>query len=137
MAGALGDAAQRLAQVGGTADERHGERPLVDVVGLVGRGEDLALVDVVHAEGLQDLGFGEVADSGLGHDRDGHSLLDAFDHLRVGHAGHAAVASDVGRDALEGHHGRGASVLGDSGLCGVNDVHDHAALEHLGQAPLH
>ena len=34
---ALGDPAQRLAEVGGAADERHLERPLVDVVGLVGR----------------------------------------------------------------------------------------------------
>ena len=27
-------------------------------------------------------------------------------------------------------------VLGDPGLLGVDDVHDHAAPEHLGQAPL-
>ena len=94
---ALADAPQRLAQVGGAAHEGHGERPLVDVVGLVGRGEDLGLVDVVDAERLEDLGLDEVADAGLGHDRDGDDGLDALDHLRVGHAGHAAVAADVGR----------------------------------------
>ena len=69
---ALGDAAQGLAQVGGTADEGGGEGPLVGVVDLVGRGEHLGLVDVVDAERLQDLGLDEVADAGLGHDRDGH-----------------------------------------------------------------
>ena len=67
---ALGDPAQRLAQVGRTADERDRERPLVDVVGVVGRGEHLGLVDVVHAEALQHLRLGEVADARLGHHRD-------------------------------------------------------------------
>ena len=62
--------------------------------------------------------------------------LDALDHLRVAHAGDAAVAADVGRHPLERHHRDGAGVLGDLGLLGVDDVHDDAALEHLGQAPL-
>ena len=113
-----------------------GERPLVDVVRLVGRGEHLGLVDVVDAERLEDLRLGEVADAALGHDRDGDRGLDLLDHRRVGHAGDAAVAADVGRDPLERHHGDGAGVLGDAGLLGVDDVHDHAAAQHLGQAPL-
>ena len=66
--GALGEPAQRLAEVGRAADERHGERPLVDVVGLVGRRQHLGLVDVVDADGLQHLGLDEVPDPGLGHD---------------------------------------------------------------------
>ena len=115
----------------------HGERPLVDVVGLVGRGEHLGLVDVVDAERLEHLRLDEVADAGLGHHRDGDDRLDALDHLGVGHAGDATVAPDVGRHPLEGHHGHGAGVLGDLGLLRVDDVHDHAALEHLGQPPLH
>ena len=73
------------------------KRPLVDVVGLVGRGEHLGLVDVVDAERLEDLRLDEVPDAGLGHDRDGDGGLDALDHLGVAHAGHAAVAADVGR----------------------------------------
>ena len=132
----LRDPAQRLAEVGGAAHEGHLEVPLVDVVGLVGRGEDLALVDEVDPEGGQDLGLGEVADAGLGHDRDGHGGLDALDQRRVAHAGHAAVASDVGRDPLEGHDGHRTGVLGHLGLLGVDHVHDHAATQHLGQAAL-
>ena len=134
---ALADAPQRLAEVGGAAHERHGERPLVDVVGLVGRREHLALVDVVDAERLEDLRLDEVADAGLGHHRDGDRGLDALDHLRVAHAGDAAVAADVGGHALERHDGAGAGVLGDLGLLGGDDVHDDAALQHLGQAALH
>lgn len=53
--GALGDTAQGLAQVACTADERHLERVLVDVVLLVGGREHLGLVDVVDADRLQDL----------------------------------------------------------------------------------
>ena len=58
----------------------------------------------------------------------------AGDHLGIGHARHAAVRADVGRHALQRHHGAGAGVLGDLRLLGVDHVHDHAALEHLGEA---
>ena len=103
---------------------------------LVGRGQDLGLVDVVDAERLEDLGLDEVADAGLGHDRDGHRVHDPLDHRRVAHAGDAAGRADVGGHALEGHHGDGAGILGDLGLVGRDDVHDDAALEHLGEALL-
>ena len=116
---ALGDPAQRLAEVGGAADERDLEGELVDVVGLVGGRQDLGLVDVVDLERLEDLRLGEVADPGLGHDRDRHRLLDLLDHRGVAHAGDAAVAADVGGNALERHHRDGAGVLGDARLLGV------------------
>ena len=51
----LGDPAQRLAQVGGSAHERHGELPLVHVVRFVGWGEHFGLIDVIHADGFEDL----------------------------------------------------------------------------------
>jgi hypothetical protein len=46
--GALADAAQRFAEVRRPAHERDLVGPLVDVVRLVGRGQDLRLVDVIH-----------------------------------------------------------------------------------------
>jgi hypothetical protein len=134
---ALGEAPQRLPQVGGAAHERHGELPLVDVMGLVGRGEHLGLVDVVDPDGLQDLRLGEVPDPALGHDRDGHRGDDAVDHVGVTHPGHAALGADVGGHALKRHHRDRAGVLGDLGLVGRDHVHDHAALEHLRHAALH
>ena len=134
--GALADATQRLAEVGRAADERHLEVPLVDVVDLVGRRQDLGLVDVVDLERFEDLRLGEVADAGLGHDRDRHGLLDAADHLRGAHAGDAAVAADVAGRA-QAPSRRGASGLGDLRLLGVDHVHDHAAAEHLCHAGLH
>ena len=102
----------------------------------VGGGQHLGLVDVVDLECLQDLRLGEVADPALRHHRDRDGLLDLADHARVGHPRHPAVTADVGRNALERHHGAGAGVLGDHGLLGVDDVHDDAALEHLGEAAL-
>ena len=131
--GALGDAAQRLAQIAGAADERHVELGLVDVIRVVGRGQHLGLVDVVDVDGLQHLGLHEVADAALGHNGDGHGLLDALDHLRVAHAGHAAGGADVGGDALERHDGASARLLGDVRLLRRGDVHDDAALQHLGK----
>ncbi len=59
------------------------------------------------------------------------------DHVGVAHAGDAAVAADVGRHPLERHHRAGAGVLGDLGVLGRDHIHDHPALEHLGQPPLH
>jgi hypothetical protein len=98
--------------------------------------EDLGLVHVVDLERLEHLGLDEVADARLGHDRDGHRLLDAVDHLGIGHARHAPVSADVGGHALERHHRRCAGVLGHLGLIGGDDVHDHSALQHLGQPGL-
>ncbi len=134
--GALVDAPEGLAEVPGAADEGHLEGVLVDVVGLVGRREDLGLVDVVDAEGLEDLGLHEVADARLGHDRDGHRVHDGADEGRVAHARHAAGGPDVRRHALEGHDRDGAGILRDARLVGRDDVHDDAALEHLGQTLL-
>ena len=112
------------------------ELVLVDVVELVGGGEDLGLVDEVDGEVLEDLGFDEVADADLGHNRDGDGGLDLLDHFGVGHAGDAAFSADHGGDALEGHDGDGAGLLGDDGLVDVHDVHDDAAFEHLGETGL-
>ena len=109
---------------------------LGDVVRLVGRGEHLGLVDVVDAEGLQHLRLDEVADAGLGHDRDGDRGDDALDHVGVAHAGDAALRADVGGHPLQRHDGDRAGVLGDLGLLGGDDVHDDAALELLGHAAL-
>ena len=97
----------------------HREVVLVDVMLLVGGGEDLGLVDVVDAERLQDLRLDEVADAALGHDRDGDRGHDLLDHRRVGHARDAAGGADVGGHALERHDRHGAGVLGDLGLLGV------------------
>jgi len=52
------------------------------------------------------------------------------------HPRDASVAADVCGHALQRHHGARAGVLGDPRLCGVGDVHDDAALEHLRQPAL-
>ncbi len=127
----LADPPQRLAQIGGSADEGDVERPLVDVVGLVGRRQHFRLVYVVDLQRLQNLRLGKVPDPRLGHHRDRHRLLDPADHLGIGHPGHAAVTPDVSRDALQRHHRGRARVFGELGLLGRHHVHDHAALEHL------
>jgi len=48
--GALGDAAQRLAQVAAAAHERHLEVVLIDVMRYVGRSQHFAFVDKINAE---------------------------------------------------------------------------------------
>ncbi len=131
---AFADAAEGLAQVAAAAHEGDLEVVLVDMVLLVGGGEHLGLVDVVDADGFQDLRFDEMTDAAFGHDRDGDGIHDLEDQVGVGHAGHAALGADVGGDAFERHDGAGAGVFGDAGVFGGDHVHDDAALEHLGQA---
>jgi hypothetical protein len=93
--GALGDATQRLTQVAAAADEGHAKRPLVDVVGLVGGCEDLALVDEVDLQCLENLGLREVADSDLRHDRNRHDVHDLTDLVGRSHPCHASLGADV------------------------------------------
>lgn len=73
--GALGNTAQRLAQIAGAADKRHVKLGLVDVIDVIGRGENLGLIDVVDLDGLKDLRLDDVTDAALGHDGDGDGLL--------------------------------------------------------------
>src|SRR3990172_2534673 len=98
--------------------------------------QPLRLVDVVDAQRLEHLRLDEVADADLRHDGDGHRLHDRLDDRRVGHAGDAAGGANVGGDALQGHDGAGAGLLGDPGVLRRYDVHDDAALQHLGKAAL-
>ena len=48
----------------------------------------------------------------------------------------AAVTTDVGGNTLQRHHRGGPGVLGDLGLLRRDHIHDHTALEHLGQTGL-
>ena len=103
------------------------------MVDVVRRAEHLGLVDVVYAEVLEDLRLHAVADTGLGHDRDVHGVEDALDQVRVRHAGHATLGADVSRHALQRHDGNGTGIFGDLCLLWGDHVHDHAALEGIGQ----
>ena len=103
---------------------------------LVGRRQHLALVDVVDLDRLEDLCLDEVPDAALGHHRNRHGLLDLADLVRIRHPGDAALRADISGDALERHHSDGAGLLGDPRLLGGSDVHDHPALQHLGEAAL-
>ncbi len=133
---ALGDPAQRLAQIARAAHERHFVIALVDVVLFVGRRQHFALVDVIHAQRFQNARLGEVADARLGHHRNADLPHDLADLADGRHARHAAVFADIGRHAFQRHHRAGARLFGDHRLFGVGDVHDHAALQHLGQTRL-
>ena len=131
---AFGDAAERFAEIARAANERDAIVVLPDVILFVGGSKHFALVDEIDFERLQNFGFGEVADANFGHHGNRDGVHDFANDLDAGHARDAAFFADVGGDALERHDGAGAGFLGDLGLRGVGDVHDHAALEHFGEA---
>ena len=130
---ALGDTAQRLAQVLRTAHERHVELVLVDVIHVVGGAQHFGFINVIDFDGLQNTGFGNMTDTNLCHDRNGHGLLNALDHGRIAHAGNSAGSTNISRNAFERHHRARACILCDLRLLRGGDVHDHATLEHLCQ----
>src|SRR5437879_2611245 len=86
--------------------------------------------------GLAPSALTHVADPPYGDGRAGARLNDPHDPGRVGHAGDAALPPDVGRNPFQCHDGDGPGLLGDAGLIRRGDVHDDAALQHLGQAAL-
>ncbi len=110
------------------------EGVLVDVMGFVRRSQDFGLVDVVDAQLFENLGLCEVANTALRHDRDRHGRHDFANLFGRSHAGDATLGADLRGHALEGHDGDRPGALGDFGLLGVRDVHDDAALKHLGEA---
>mmetsp|Transcript_10164 Transcript_10164/g.61886 ORF Transcript_10164/g.61886 Transcript_10164/m.61886 type:complete len:323 (-) Transcript_10164:528-1496(-) len=91
----LRNAAKGLSEIAATAHERNGEVVLVDVMHVISGREDLRLIDVIYANGFQNLGFHKVTDTRLGHDRDSHGFLDFLDHGRVAHACHSPLLPDV------------------------------------------
>ena len=130
------DAAERFAQIPGTADERDRKLRLLDVEFLIGGCKHLALVDHVHAEDFEHLCFDKVSDSDLAHHRDGDRLNDFDDFLRVGHPCNAPRFPDIGWYPFERHHRNGAGFFCNPCLLGVHDIHDHAAFLHGGKPPL-
>merc|ERR1719433_1253724 len=136
-AGSLGNAAQGLAKVAAAADKWHLEFVFVHVIALVCDGEDLALINAIHTELLQDLRLHEVADPALSHHGDGHGVDDLLDHLRVGHPCHALLVANVGGNALQCHDRTSTRFFCNLGLLRVHHVHDDTALEHRWQALLH
>ena len=110
----------------------HREGVLIHVMRFVGGGEHFGLVNVVDAQLLQDLRFGEMADAALCHDGNidhGHDFTNDFGR---GHARDSSFGANLRGDALQGHDRDGAGPLGDLRLFRGGYVHDHAALEHFG-----
>jgi len=107
------------------------------VVHFIRRRQHFAFVDVVDAEGFQHLRFHVMADPAFGHDRNRDRLHDFLDQVRVGHPGHAAGGANVRGYLLQRHDRHRAGGFRDPRLFGAHDVHDHAALLHLGHAAFH
>ena len=53
------------------------------MVAVIGGGQHLGLVDVIDAEGLQDLRLDEVTDAGLGHNWNGDSINNPVNQIGI------------------------------------------------------
>ena len=129
----LVDTTQSLAQILCTADKRHIELGLVDVVLVICRREHFTLVDIVDLDRLQDLCFCEMTDTALCHNRNADSFLNAANHFRITHTGHTAGCTNVCRNAFQSHNGTGTGCFSNLCLFRCGNVHNDTALEHLCQ----
>lgn len=102
---------------------------LVDEVTFVCNRDDLALVDVVNGEMLQDLSFHEMTDARACHHGDGDRAFHFFDEGRIRHALHAGGGRGSGR--IRDEDGACAGGFGDLGLVYGGDLDDGAAAEDL------
>jgi len=132
----LADPAKRLTEVSGTTHEGHAIVVLRDVMLIVCRRQNLALVDEVDAHRLEHPRFLHVSNAHLCHHRDRDGLLDLFDHLDRAHSRDTAISADIRRNPFECHDCASPRVLGDLCLFGIGDIHDHTVLHHLGEPDL-
>ncbi len=96
----LTDPTQSLSETGRTTDERHFEITFVYMDPVIGGSEYFGLVDIVDRECFEDLGFDEVSDPYLCHDRHADSLLDLLNQFWVAHTGDTAITPYIARYAL-------------------------------------
>ena len=129
----LAYAAERFAKIFSAAYERHFKLSLVDMVNVVGGREHLRFVDVVDLDSFEYLRLSEMTYTALRHYGDRYRLLYALYHLRVAHAGNAACRANVGWYTLKRHNCARACRFGYLCLLGGGNVHDNAALQHLGE----
>ena len=122
------DAAKRLTQVLCTANKWNVESALVDMEHIVRRGENFTLVNIIDLDGFEDLCLHKMTDPAFCHNRNGYSLLNALDHLRIAHAGNTTCRADVRRNTLQRHNCTRACLFRDPCLLRGSNIHDNAAL---------
>src|SRR5699024_10769463 len=120
---------KRPTQADSSTAERYVELPVVDVVGVARWTKHLGFIDEIHAESFQYLRFNEVADACFCHHWDGNRVDDAFDQVRVAHARHATLCTDISWHALQGHDSSCDGCFSNAGLFRVHHIHNHPALE--------
>ena len=82
----LGNTAQSFSEISRTADKRYFELPLINVVNIVGRRKDFALVDIVDLYCFKYLRFHKVTNTAFCHNGNRNSFLNRTDHSRIAHS---------------------------------------------------
>ena len=122
------DTAQCFAQILGTADKRYVKLGFVNMVNVISRRKYLALVDIINFQRFQNLCFYKMTDAHLCHNRNGNSVLNFLNQLRVAHACYTACCTDIGRNLLQRHNSAGTCCLCDTRLLRCRNIHNYATL---------
>ncbi|CAB5015400.1 unannotated protein [freshwater metagenome] len=77
-----------------------------------------------------------MANTGLCHYGNTYGIHNGVDHVGIRHARHPTLCANIGRDPLKSHYSYSAGILGNLGLFYVDDIHNDAALEHVGHPTL-
>ncbi len=128
---ALVDSSQRLAEVLRSAYERNLKITFINMINVVRRGENFALVDIIYLNRFENLRLSEMPDSALCHYGNRNGVLYALYHLRVAHSRHSARRAYVCGDSFKCHDRARTRRFGNLRLLGSRNVHYDSALEHL------
>ena len=101
------------------------------MVDIVCRRKNFALIYVININSLKDLGFCNMANPALCHNRNGHSLLYSFDHLRVAHSRNSTGCTYVSGNSFQSHYCTGTGSLCYFRLLGSCYIHNNATFQHL------
>ena len=77
-----------------------------------------------------------MANPSLRHYGNTYGTHDGVDHVGIRHARHPTLGANIRRDPLQRHYRNGTGILGNLRLFYVHNIHDDAALEHVGHPAL-
>ena len=129
----LVDTTESLSKITSTTYERHIELALVNMINIIGRRKNLALVNIVNLYSFEYLSLNKMTNTAFCHYRNRYCLLNTFNHLWIAHTRNASCSSNIGRNSLQSHYCTRTSSLSDTSLLWGCYIHYHSALQHLSQ----
>src|SRR5690554_4231959 len=98
--GAFINSAQGFSQISCPTDKWYFKFCFINMIPIVRRCQNLALIDVINPQSFQDLRLNKMAYSGFSHHWNGNGLHNLQNNLWIRHSGHTALSPYISWDSL-------------------------------------